>query len=123
MLVMRVRRHNRPGGYSGADQSRIQILSKAMGVLCDSYRRHEREKAAQRQKRVAEEALRQFCTTVEQALQSQETLAKELADKSAQLYQRIQKLIETSVQSTAPTSTQWTLIAKRAAGGKQSNKT
>jgi eukaryotic-like serine/threonine-protein kinase len=65
----------------------------------------------------AEEALRQFCTTVEQALQSQETLAKELADKSAQLFQRIQKLIETFVQSTAPTSTQWTLIAKRSAGG------
>ena len=65
----------------------------------------------------AEEALRQFCTTVEQALQTQETLAKELADKSAQLYLRIQKLIETTVQSAAPTSTQWTLIAKRAAGG------
>jgi hypothetical protein len=65
----------------------------------------------------AEEALRQFCTTVEQALQSQEMLAKELADNSAQLHQRIQKLMDASVQSAAPTSTQWTLIAKRPAVG------
>jgi serine/threonine protein kinase len=43
----------------------------------------------------AEEALRQFCTTVEQSLKSQETLAKELNEKSAQLYQRINQLIDT----------------------------
>ncbi len=49
---------DRPGGYTGADQSRIQILSKAIGVLCDSYRRQERELLAQRQKQFAEEALR-----------------------------------------------------------------
>ncbi len=61
----------------------------------------------------AEEALRQFCTTVEQGLKTQEPLARELADNAAQLYSRIRKLIDTSVQSQAPTSTQWTLIAKR----------
>ena len=61
----------------------------------------------------AEEALRQFCTTVEQALKSQETLAKELAENAAQLYQRIQKLIEMTVQSTGPSGTNWTMNMKR----------
>jgi serine/threonine protein kinase len=65
----------------------------------------------------AEEALRQFGATVEQALQAQETLAKELADKSAQLYQRIQKLIESPMPTAAPTSSQRTLVAKRAVAG------
>jgi serine/threonine protein kinase len=64
----------------------------------------------------AEEALRQFCTTVELALRAQETLAKELSDNAAQHYQRIQKLIDTSIHSALPTSTQWTLITKRAPG-------
>ena len=63
----------------------------------------------------AEEALRQFCTTVEQALKSQETLAKELGENAAQLHQRIQKLIDTSVESKAPTSTQWTLNVRHSA--------
>ena len=61
----------------------------------------------------AEEALRQFCTTVEQALKSQETLANELTANAAQLHQRIQNLIETNVQSAPSTSTQWTLNMKR----------
>jgi hypothetical protein len=61
----------------------------------------------------AEEALRQFCTTVEQALKSQETLAKELTDNAAQLHQRIQTLIESCVQSKTTTSTQMTLHLKR----------
>ncbi len=42
----------------------------------------------------AEESLRQFCITVEQALQSQETLAKELHDRSILVYERIQVLME-----------------------------
>jgi hypothetical protein len=43
----------------------------------------------------AEESLRQFCVTVEQALQSQETLAKELHDRSILVYERLQVLMET----------------------------
>ncbi|MBM3994764.1 MAG: hypothetical protein FJ303_11510 [Planctomycetes bacterium] len=65
----------------------------------------------------AEEALRQFCLTVEQSLQSQETLAKELSDNASQLYQRIRRCIDTSVQTNAPTTSQWTLIARRNASG------
>ena len=61
----------------------------------------------------AEEALRQFCTTVEQALQAQETLAKELAEKTAQFYQRIQQLLDTPLQPNAPTSTKWLSIGRR----------
>ena len=61
----------------------------------------------------AEEALRQFCATVEQALQAQETLAKELAEKASQLYQRIQHLIDKPLQGSPPTSTKW--IGRRTA--------
>ena len=42
----------------------------------------------------AEEGLRQFSKVAEQALESQETLNKELYDRASALYQRIQKLIE-----------------------------
>lgn len=63
----------------------------------------------------AEEALRQFCTTVEQALKSQESLARELGENATHLYQRLRKFIDTSMQSVAPNSTQRTMIAKRAA--------
>jgi serine/threonine protein kinase len=43
----------------------------------------------------AEEGLRQFCLTVEQALEAQEPLAKELQDRSILVHQRIQVLLET----------------------------
>ncbi len=63
----------------------------------------------------AEEALRQFSTAVDQSLQSQETLAKELTEKSAQLYQRIQQLLDTPLQTASPTKLQWSLgLGRRA---------
>ena len=34
---------NRPSGYSGGEQNKIEILTQATGVLYDSYRRHQRE--------------------------------------------------------------------------------
>ena len=43
----------------------------------------------------AEESLRQFCITVEQALRTQEPLAKELLDRSVLINQRLQVLLET----------------------------
>lgn len=56
----------------------------------------------------AEEALRQFCVADEQALETQEPLAKELYDKSVLLHQRIQALLETPpVQSEARTTSLW----------------
>ncbi len=62
----------------------------------------------------AEEALRQFAKTVDQALQSQETLAKELADKAAQLNVRIQQWIDRPLSANAPTSTHWSFgLARR----------
>ena len=64
----------------------------------------------------AEEALRQFCTTVEQSLSSQETLAKELAEKAAQLNVRIHELTDRPISTGAPSSTQWTIGFKRRAG-------
>ncbi|MBI2803831.1 MAG: protein kinase [Planctomycetes bacterium] len=56
----------------------------------------------------AEEALRQFSATVEQSLQSQETLARELTDKATQLYQRLHEVIEFPPKAGTPGSTQWT---------------
>jgi serine/threonine protein kinase len=49
----------------------------------------------------AEEALRQFCTIVEKALQSQEILAKDLGDKASQLSQRIHHLIDPNSANSA----------------------
>jgi hypothetical protein len=50
----------------------------------------------------AEEALRQFSQTVEQALQAQEKLAQELTDKARQLYYRLQQLIDMPLKSASP---------------------
>jgi serine/threonine protein kinase len=61
----------------------------------------------------AEESLRQFCQTVEHSLQSQEILAKELADKAALLYVRIQQLLDRPLQASPPTSTKWLNIGRR----------
>lgn len=66
----------------------------------------------------AEESLRQFCAIVEQALQSQETLAKELSDKAAQLHVRILQMVEKPLPAGAPTSTQWSFGLTRRSGTK-----
>ena len=65
----------------------------------------------------AEEALRQFCTTVDQALQSQDVLAKELAEKAVQLHARIHQFTDKPMPAGSGTSTQWALTARRPAGG------
>ena len=58
----------------------------------------------------AEEGLRQFCTIAEQALQSQESLTKELHERAASLYQRILALLETPLQGPiTPTNSAWKL--------------
>ncbi|MEE9129323.1 MAG: CHASE domain-containing protein [Phycisphaerales bacterium] len=50
---------NRPEGYAGTEQDRIEILCRAAGVLYDSYRRRQREDALeQERKRAQEERLR-----------------------------------------------------------------
>ncbi|HZZ78997.1 MAG TPA: tubulin-like doman-containing protein, partial [Gemmataceae bacterium] len=56
----------------------------------------------------AEEALRQFCTTVDQALVAQETLGKELAEKAGQLHLRIHQTID----AQGPSSGESTQFAK-----------
>jgi serine/threonine protein kinase len=66
----------------------------------------------------AEEALRQFCQTVEQALQAQEPLAKELHDRSVLVHQRIQVFLETPpVQEETRTTSLWK-FGRRAASDK-----
>jgi serine/threonine protein kinase len=68
----------------------------------------------------AEEALRQFCATVEKSLQSQETLAKELSEKATQLYQGIQQVVDVPTSSGNGTvNTTWKInMAKRTPTGK-----
>ncbi len=61
----------------------------------------------------AEEALRQFSTTVEQSLQSQEVLAKELAEKAARIGLRVQHLTEATISGPAVSKTPWTLGLSR----------
>jgi diguanylate cyclase (GGDEF)-like protein len=48
---------NRPGGYTGTELARIEILSRAAGVLYDSYRRQKREAVLEEERKRAEEAL------------------------------------------------------------------
>ncbi len=62
----------------------------------------------------AEEALRRLSAAAERALQSQETLARELNDRAAQLYQRTQKILESPAPpATASNATAWKLSFTR----------
>lgn len=45
---------NNPDGYTGIELGKIQILTQAAGVLCDSYRRQQREGALEKQLRQSE---------------------------------------------------------------------
>ena len=64
----------------------------------------------------AEGTLRQFCATVEQALQSQETLAKELTEKARILHERILQLLDSHLKNGSATNI--TLKISRKATGK-----
>lgn len=65
----------------------------------------------------AEESVRQFCTSVEHALQSQETLAKELASRATKLHQRIHQVIDKPVATDLPAGGAWALgLGRRAPG-------
>lgn len=50
---------NRPGGYTGAEQDKLEILGKAAGVLYDNYRRRLNENELENLRREAEAALRE----------------------------------------------------------------
>ncbi|MGH7254646.1 MAG: GAF domain-containing protein [Nitrospirales bacterium] len=45
---------NRPGGYRGVEQHTLEILTRAAGVLYDSYRREQREAELEAQLRLAQ---------------------------------------------------------------------
>jgi hypothetical protein len=55
----------------------------------------------------AEEAIRQLSATVEQALRHQEQLARELQERSAAVYARIQELLELRPAAGQPASSSW----------------
>ncbi len=63
----------------------------------------------------AEEALRQFNLIVEQSLKAQETLGKELHERSIQILNKIQQFLETPSQAEAPTMSIWKAPFSRAA--------
>lgn len=74
---------NRPGGYMGTEQEKIEILCGAAGVLYDSYRRQQYEDTLERKRKRAEEALRLAHEVLEARVQerTEELLA---ANKSLQ---------------------------------------
>jgi diguanylate cyclase (GGDEF)-like protein/PAS domain S-box-containing protein len=48
---------NRPGGYGGTEQSHIEILCQAAGVLFDNYRQQQREIGLEAERKQAQERL------------------------------------------------------------------
>ncbi|HSR68296.1 MAG TPA: PAS domain S-box protein [Acidobacteriota bacterium] len=50
---------NRPGGYQSGDQQKIAILTNALGLLFDNYRRAEREAGLEAQRKQAESELKE----------------------------------------------------------------
>ncbi|MCS7044933.1 MAG: protein kinase [Gemmataceae bacterium] len=69
----------------------------------------------------AEEGLRQFAELAERALRSQETLSKELEERSVSLYQRIQAILAAPPQQVAQSQSLWKLTFSRKSAGKQSS--
>ncbi len=59
---------NRPGGYSGSEQDKIEILCGATSVLYNSYRQQQRESELVQQRQEAEGALRQSEVRLQHAL-------------------------------------------------------
>ncbi|MEW6207339.1 MAG: PAS domain S-box protein [Acidobacteriota bacterium] len=57
---------NRAGGYTGSEQGKIEILSQAASVIYDSYRRQEQEAALEKERKRAEENLRESETRFRQ---------------------------------------------------------
>jgi len=55
----------------------------------------------------AEEALRQFSAIAEQSLQAHEQLAKELAERTIALYQKIHRFFDTPVSTVKPQTSMW----------------
>jgi eukaryotic-like serine/threonine-protein kinase len=79
-----------------ADDCEQQLAELAVALLEDPFYRLAG----------AEEALRQFSTTVDQALQSQDALARELAEKAAQLHQRIHQVTDKPIPVGSGSSAQ-----------------
>lgn len=61
---------NRPGGYAGIEQSKIKIISQALGVLYDSYRRVERENILEEDRKQVAESLYQTNQMLESLIEA-----------------------------------------------------
>ncbi|MBI4660953.1 MAG: PAS domain S-box protein [Verrucomicrobia bacterium] len=75
---------NRPGGYLGAEQTQLEVLSQATGVLYDSYRRHQREEALEAERN----------RMVEELQKARAELEKRVQDRTAELSQTNARLEE-----------------------------
>jgi PAS domain S-box-containing protein len=69
---------NRPGGYTGAEQAKIEALARTISVLYDSYRRQQHEASLEAERKRAEEALRASEQRLRESLALQQQLLASL---------------------------------------------
>ena len=88
---------NCPGGYTGQEQAKIEILSRTASVLYDSYRRREREIALETQRKQAEERLAQRARDLARAnteLESFNRLAVGREQRMIDLKRQVNQLLQ-----------------------------